>query len=105
MKNPVARSLDAAALAMLALSLFSFSAFATDNIYTSPVSGSWGTAGNWSAGTPTNGEDILITNLPAKTVTVDSTAPTNSLTVNSLTVGAGVITGNPTEHPHARTVR
>jgi hypothetical protein len=95
MKIHAAHSLKFAALAALALMLFNVCAQAAVNIYTNSAGGNWDAAtGNWSLGAPTNGEDIVITNLPGKTVTVPSNAATNTLTVNSLTVGSRSGTAN-----------
>jgi len=66
------------------------------NSWTSTSAGQWETAGNWSAGAPTNSHSVFITNAPSKTVTIGSTTtnfPT-TLTISNLTVSAPVGSAN-----------
>jgi T5SS/PEP-CTERM-associated repeat protein len=66
--------------------------FAVDDSWTSLVSGFWQTAGNWSAGAPSNNfSTVWIANSSSKTVTIDATTtnfPT-TLTVSNLVVTGG----------------
>ncbi len=60
------------------------------NAWTDPVSGSWGTAGNWSAGLPQSNQDASLAVAGAYTVTVDDITADNALglVVTNITVGA-----------------
>jgi hypothetical protein len=60
------------------------------NAWKNPVSGSWGTAGNWSAGLPQSAQDASIAVAGAYTVTVDNFTADNALglVVTNITVGA-----------------
>ena len=87
------RSITSAALATLLLAMVDFSAFASTTIYINPASGNWEVSSNWLGGAPATGDDVVITNLPGKTVTIGGTAPTNTLSVNSVTIGSGSTSG------------
>jgi hypothetical protein len=68
----------------------------TTNSWTNTVSGLWQTAGNWSAGIPTNSNAaVLITNVSNKTVTINAATSPFNLIISNLMVqgfGAGVNT-------------
>src|ERR1700722_13534020 len=61
---------------------------AQNNSWTNGLPGNWGDAANWSFGAPAVGEDLYITNIPGKTVSIGGTVLTNTLTVSSVTIGA-----------------
>ena len=77
----------------------------TTNRWNAAVSGFWQTAGNWSAGLPTNSHAIIeITNATTKTVTINSATPAANLTISNLVVrgfGAGINTLQLTNAPAA----
>jgi hypothetical protein len=57
----------------------------TTNRWTLGGDGKWETAGNWSAGTPTNSNAAnLITNATTKSVTIDAGTPAANLTISNL---------------------
>jgi hypothetical protein len=65
----------------------------TINNWTSATSSKWETAGNWSAGAPTNSNAAnLITNATTKTVTIDATT-TNAANVSTLTISNLTLSG------------
>ena len=91
MKNQTVRRLKFAALLALAGFFTGLSAQAASNFYTSPSSGKWETATNWSLGAPGTSNSIYITNSGTKTITIDATTAfsfTNTLTIADLTVSA-----------------
>jgi hypothetical protein len=61
------------------------------NTWTNNGNGKWEAATNWSAGAPSLGESLFITNANTKTVTVDATTSgvfSNTLVVSNLTISS-----------------
>src|SRR5579863_7214536 len=88
------RSIQSAMLASLLLATLNSFANSPVAIYTNSASGNWEVSSNWFGGAPAATDDVIITNLPGKTVTVAGTAPTNTLSVNSVTIGSASGTAN-----------
>ena len=65
-------------------------AWAANNAWMAPVSGSWGTGGNWNAGLPQSFQDVSLAVAGAYMVTVDDITADNALgmVVTGITVGA-----------------
>jgi hypothetical protein len=76
-------------------------------VWTSPQSGKWEDAANWSAGSPTNLASIYITNSGTKTILIDrkttSDRHADTLLVNNLTVSGTVGFSNVLELADAGT--
>jgi hypothetical protein len=65
---------------------WTFSVGAATVTWVSPISGNWNTGANWSGGAvPANGDNVVISNTPGITVTLNSGSPE----IENLTVGTG----------------
>jgi len=80
------------ALYILTSGLLSSIAHAQINSWTNPSRGFWDDAESWSLGVrPANSQSVFITNVPSKTVTIDSYTSgmyLESLTISNLNVSA-----------------
>ncbi len=87
-----ARTIFAGVALVIILASQSDSAWAATDTWNSSIAGSWFTAGNWSVGVPSSGDDAIITN--ASAIVEGATAATaNSLTIQSGNVTVGSISG------------
>src|SRR5436305_12259191 len=64
--------------AALAAAGLAHRARATSDFWSAAGNGNWNVAGNWSAGVPTAGQDVFITNAGTKTVTYVNPGFTNA---------------------------
>jgi len=87
-----ARVLFAGVALVIILASQGNSALAATDTWNSSIAGSWFTAGNWSVGVPTSGDDAIITNTSA-IVEGATGATANSLTVQGGNVTVGSISG------------